>query len=42
VLAVVGVGLRRLRTWWRLIATLAVIAWFAVVTRLEPSVLRAS
>lgn len=42
VLAVVGVGLRRLRTWWRLGATLAVIAWFAVITRLEPSVLRAS
>jgi competence protein ComEC len=42
VLAVVGLGLRRLRTWWRLTATLAVIAWFAVITRLEPSVLRAS
>jgi competence protein ComEC len=42
VLAVVGLGVRRLRTWWRLAATLAVIAWFAVITRLEPSVLRAS
>jgi competence protein ComEC len=42
VLAVVGLGLRRLRTWWRLGATFAVIAWFAVITRLEPSVLRAS
>jgi competence protein ComEC len=41
VLAVAGVGLRRLRTWWRLGATVALIAWFAVVTRLEPSVLRA-
>jgi competence protein ComEC len=42
VLAVVGVGLRRLRTWWRLGATFAIIGWFAVITRLEPSVLRAS
>lgn len=42
VLAVAGIGLRRITRWWRLAATLAVIAWFAVLTRLEPSVLRAS
>lgn len=42
VLALLGPWLRRLRTWWRLGATLAVIGWFAVITRLEPSVLRAS
>jgi len=41
VLAVVGVGLRRLRPWWRLGATWAVIAWFVVLTRVEPSVVRA-
>lgn len=42
VLAVLGLGLRRPRTWWRLVATLGVITWFAVVTRPEPQVLRAS
>jgi len=35
-------GLRRLRTWWRFATTIAIIGWFAVITRLEPSVLRAS
>jgi competence protein ComEC len=40
-LAVFGVMLRRLRPWWRLGATWAVIAWFVVVTRVEPSVVRA-
>ncbi|MGD9998899.1 MAG: ComEC/Rec2 family competence protein [Ilumatobacteraceae bacterium] len=41
VLAVVGIGLRSLSRWWRLGATCAVIAWFVVLTRVEPSVLRA-
>ncbi len=41
VLAVAAVGLRRLRRWWRLAATLALICWFVVLTRLEPSVVRA-
>jgi len=41
VLAVAGILLRRLSRWWRLTATLALIAWFAALTRLEPSVLRA-
>jgi competence protein ComEC len=41
VLAVVGVGLHRLPRWWRLGATCAVIGWFVVLTRIEPSVLRA-
>ena len=33
--------LRRLRLRWRWAATVALLGWFAVVTRLEPSVLRA-
>ena len=33
--------LRRLRPWWRWAATLALIGWFMVLTRFEPSVLRA-
>ena len=33
--------LRRLRPWWRWGATVALIAWFMVLTRFEPSVLRA-
>jgi competence protein ComEC len=33
--------LRRLRPWWRWLATVALIAWFMSVTRFEPSVLRA-
>ena len=33
--------LRRLRTWWRWVATVALIAWFMALTRFEPSVLRA-
>ena len=41
VLAVAGVLLRRLPPWWRLGATWAVIAWFVVLTRVEPSVVRA-
>ena len=41
VLAVVGVGLRSLPRWWRFGATLAVIGWFVVLTRVEPSVVRA-
>jgi competence protein ComEC len=42
VLAVAGPALRRLRLRGRFITSLAVIAFFAVVTRAEPSVLRAS
>jgi competence protein ComEC len=42
VLALAGPLLRRLRLWSRLGGTLAVIGLFAVMTRFEPSVLRAS
>lgn len=42
VLTVAGPVLRRLRLWPRWAMTLAVIALFGVVTRFEPSVLRAS
>ena len=42
VLAVVGPLLARLRGRWRLAVALAVLGFFAVVTRLEPSVLRAT
>lgn len=41
VLAVAGVLLKRLSRWWRLGATWALIAWFVVLTRVEPSVVRA-
>jgi len=41
-LAMVGPLLRRLRLWPRLLVTLLVIALFGVMTRFEPSVLRAS
>jgi competence protein ComEC len=41
-LALAGPLLRRLRLWPRLAATLAVIALFGLMTRFEPSVLRAS
>jgi competence protein ComEC len=41
VLALAGLVLRRLRRWWRLAATLALISWFVVLTRAEPSVVRA-
>jgi competence protein ComEC len=42
VLAGLGPLLRRLRPAWRLAATLAVIGWFVVLTRAEPSVVRAA
>jgi len=42
VLAAVGPILRRLRLWPRLAVTIGVIAMFGVVTRFEPSVLRAA
>ena len=42
VLALAGPVLRRLRLWPRLAATVAVIGLFGVMTRFEPSVLRAS
>jgi len=42
VLALCGPLLRRLRPSARLASTLAVIGWFVVLTRAEPSVLRAS
>ncbi len=42
ILVLAGPVLRRLRFGGRLAATLAVVAFFAVVTRLEPSVLRAA
>lgn len=41
VLVVVSPLLRRLRTWWQFIATLGTLSWFVVLTRIEPSVLRA-
>ena len=41
-LAAAGPLLRRLRPWARWVATLAVIGWFVVLTRFEPSVLRAA
>src|SRR3546814_15095963 len=41
-LVLAGPLLRRLRLWLRLAATLAVIAMFGLMTRFEPSVLRAS
>jgi competence protein ComEC len=41
-LAMAGPVLRRLRLWPRLVATLAVIGLFGLMTRFEPSVLRAS
>src|SRR3546814_15518934 len=41
-LVLAGPLLRRLRLWPRLAATLAVIAMFGLMTRFEPSVLRAS
>jgi competence protein ComEC len=41
VLTVAGVFLTRLSRWPRLVATLGVIAWFVILTRVEPSVLRA-
>lgn len=42
VLVIVGPVLRRMRLGPRLVATLAVLAFFALVTRFEPSVLRAT
>lgn len=42
VLAICGPLLRRLRLWPRLVVTLVVIAGFGLLTRFEPSVLRAS
>jgi competence protein ComEC len=42
VLAAASPLLRRLPPWGRWSATLALIAWFALLTRFEPSVLRAS
>ena len=41
VLAAAAPLLRRLRSWLRWTATLAVIGWFVALTRFEPSVLRA-
>ena len=41
VLAAAGPLLRRFSPWWRWGATCALIVWFAVLTRFEPSILRA-
>lgn len=41
VLAAAAPLLRRLRAWWRWLATVGLIVWFAALTRFEPSVLRA-
>ena len=42
VLTVFGVYINRARTWWRLGLTLFLLGWFVVMTRAEPSVLRAA
>lgn len=42
VLIAVSPLLRRMRTWWRFAATLGLLGWFVVLTRIEPSVLRAT
>ena len=42
VLTVFGSYINRARTWWRLGLTLFLLVWFVVMTRAEPSVLRAS
>ena len=42
VLTVFGVYFNRARTWWRLGLTLFLLGWFVVMTRAEPSVLRAA
>ena len=34
--------LRRMRTWWRFVATVLALGWFVLLTRIEPSVLRAA
>ncbi|HZX55693.1 MAG TPA: ComEC/Rec2 family competence protein, partial [Ilumatobacteraceae bacterium] len=41
VLAAASPALRRMRQWWRWSATLGLIGWFMMLTRFEPSVLRA-
>ena len=41
-LTVFGPLLRRMRRWWRLGATLTLLTWFVVLTRVEPSVVRAA
>ena len=41
VLAASSPLLRRLRTRARLLATIVLIAWFVMITRFEPSILRA-
>lgn len=41
VLAAAAPLLRRLRPWWRWLASIGLIGWFALATRFEPSVLRA-
>ncbi len=41
-LALAGPLLRRLVLRWRFVATIGLVAWFALLTRFEPSVLRAS
>ena len=42
VLTVFGSYINRARTWWRLGLTVFLLWWFVVMTRAEPSVLRAS
>ena len=41
-LAILAPVLTRTRTWWRVAATMALLAWFVIVTRAEPSVIRAA
>ena len=41
VLAAAGPLLRRVRRWPRLVVSIALIGWFVVLTRVEPSILRA-
>ncbi len=41
-LAALAPLLTRTRTWWRVAVTMLLLAWFVVVTRAEPSVIRAA
>ena len=42
VLAILSPVLTRTRTWWRVAVTMVMLGWFVIVTRAEPSVIRAA